>query len=88
VRSRALTSHHLRLASQYRSGPIEASALVVRVLGRRLHAPDLGWGAVFTRGVRTADVPFALHGALSDESVGPVAGLIDEALGEDARRRV
>ncbi len=81
VRSRVLTSHHLRLASRYRPGPIDTAATVVRVRGRRLHAPDLGWGGVFLRGVSTADVAFAVHGALSEESVTAVAGIVAAALG-------
>ena len=87
ARGRALTSHHLRLASLYRPGPIDAAATVVRVLGRRLHAPDLGWSDVFTRGTAIADVPFSVHGALSEESVGAVAEIINGTLRGEAVRR-
>jgi acyl-CoA synthetase (AMP-forming)/AMP-acid ligase II/thioesterase domain-containing protein len=80
VGSRALSSHHLRLASQYRPAPFDARATIVRVTGRRLHAPDLGWTGVFKQGTLSEDVPFALHGALSEESVGPVSGIIARAL--------
>ena len=82
VGGRALSSHHLRLASQYRPAPFDAQATIVRVTGRRLHAPDLGWTVIFKQGMLTEDVPFAVHGALSEESVGPVAGIIVRALGQ------
>lgn len=80
VGSHAITSHHLRLASQYVAQPIPIRALVVRVRGRRPHVPDLGWTAVFLDGVETADLPFDLQGALAPGSAGRVAELVSQRL--------
>jgi thioesterase domain-containing protein len=80
VGSRALTSHHLRLAADHVARPVDAHAFVVRVLGRRPHVADLGWTRVFTEGVTTVDVPFAPHGALSAVSVDRVAELLGQRL--------
>jgi hypothetical protein len=80
VGSRAITSYHLRLASSHVSSPVAARALIVRVLGRRPHVPDLGWNGVFVEGVTTVDLPFDPHGALAQGSAGRVAELVSQAL--------
>jgi oxalate---CoA ligase len=80
IGGRAITSHHLRLASTHVSQPVAARALIVRVLGRRPHVPDLGWKGVFSEGVTTVDVPFELHGALAPGCADRVAALLAERL--------
>ncbi len=80
VGGRAITSHYLRLASSHVSQPVAARALIVRVLGRRPHVPDLGWRGVFSEGVTTMDVPFELHGALAPDSAGRVAEVVNQGL--------
>ena len=81
VGGRAITSHHLRLASSHVSQPVAARALIVRVLGRRPHVPDLGWRGVF---VRRRSRPWtcrsSLHGALAPGSADRVAELVSQRL--------
>ena len=73
-------ARHRRLAFRHTPRPVAAPALVVRVRGRRPHAPDLGWTDVFRGGVTTIDLPFNPHGALVAGSAERVAAIFDTSL--------
>jgi oxalate---CoA ligase len=72
-------AHNRRIAVRHVPAPVAARAVVVRVRGRRPHVAALGWTGTFRGGVRTVDVPFEPHGALSRGSVGHVGAALRAA---------
>jgi hypothetical protein len=68
-----------RLAFRHTPKAVAASAIVIRLRGRRPHAPGLGWAETFRGGVTTIDLPFAPYGALTAGTVGRVAAILCDA---------
>ena len=65
---------------RYRPGPLRGDALVVRLRGRRLDAPDLGWRDCVEGRLEVVDVPLEPEGALARKSGARVAAVIDARL--------
>jgi len=65
---------------RYRPGTLRGDALVVRVRGRRLDAPDLGWRDRVAGRLEVVDVPLEPEGALARKSGARVAAVIDARL--------
>lgn len=57
---------------------IAARAVLVRMQGKRLDAPMLGWQGLAGGGLELLDLPFATEGALSGDNARRMAGLLDE----------
>ncbi|MEJ1930986.1 hypothetical protein WDZ92_12060, partial [Nostoc sp. NIES-2111] len=57
---------------------IAARAVLVRMQGKRLDAPMLGWQGLAGGGLELLDLPFATEGALSGDNARRMAGLVDE----------
>jgi hypothetical protein len=74
-----------RLMLEHQPGLWHGDALLVRVRGRRLEAPDLGWRAVVKGELEMADLPFAAEGALAGDNARRLAKLLEErwGLGEE-----
>ena len=75
-----------RIAGRHTPRSVAAAALVVRVRGRRPHAPGLGWMDVFAGGVTTIDIPFDPHGSLTEGNVTRVAAALSRACDSSAGR--
>jgi thioesterase domain-containing protein len=65
---------------RYRPGPLRGDALVVRLRGRRLDAPDLGWRDRVEGRLEVVDVPLEPDGAFARKSGTRVSALINERL--------
>lgn len=65
---------------RYRPGPLRGDALVVRLRGRRLDAPDLGWRDRVEGRLDVVDLPLEPEGALARKSGARVAAVIDARL--------
>jgi acyl-CoA synthetase (AMP-forming)/AMP-acid ligase II/thioesterase domain-containing protein len=79
-------THNRRIAGRHTPQPVAASALVIRVRGRRPHASGLGWRNVFAGGVTTIDIPFDPHGSLTEGNVSRVAAALSHASHSSAGR--
>lgn len=65
---------------RYRPGTLRGDALVVRLRGRRLDAPDLGWRDRVEGRLEVVDLPLEPEGALARKSGARVAAVIDARL--------
>lgn len=68
---------------QYHPPPLDLAVTVIRLQGKRLDAPALGWTALAGRGLELLDIPFAPDGALSGANASRVAQILDERLHND-----
>jgi hypothetical protein len=62
----------------YAPGPWEGDALVIRLPGRRLDAPALGWSHVIRGRVEVVNLPFHPNGALTAARVNALGGHFPE----------
>lgn len=67
---------------QYQPPRLDVAAIVIRLQGKRLDAPGLGWQTLAERGMEMLDLPFAPDGALSGGNAQRVAVMLDERLGD------
>jgi len=65
----------------YRPAPCRVDALLVRVKGRRLDAPHLGWSCTLTGSLELVDIPFEPLGALAEGNARRLAVLLADRLG-------
>jgi acyl-CoA synthetase (AMP-forming)/AMP-acid ligase II/thioesterase domain-containing protein len=65
---------------QYQPPRLDLAVTVIRLQGKRLEAPGLGWSALASRGLELLDIPFAPDGALSGPNALRVAQILDERL--------
>lgn len=77
---RTETSAFREAAEHYRPPPWPGDALLVRLRGRRLDAPALGWGERVQGRLTLVDLPLQPEGALARESGARVAATVDAAL--------
>ncbi|HEY3439755.1 MAG TPA: AMP-binding protein [Paludibaculum sp.] len=73
--------YHRRLMLDYRPDPCQADALVVRVAGRRIDAPCLGWSGIIAGRLEVVDLPFEPFGAFGQEHAPRLAAVLTERLG-------
>ena len=64
------------LMLEYRPQLLPLHARVLRLPGRRVDAPLLGWASVFTGGVDLIDLPFHPNGALAGDNPARVAAAL------------
>ncbi|GAB4405217.1 MAG: hypothetical protein OHK0021_17350 [Bryobacter sp.] len=69
-----------RLMLEHTPQPWPGDALVLRVRGRRLEAPDLGWREWVGGKLEVQDLPFAGEGALAGDNARRVANMLAEYL--------
>jgi hypothetical protein len=66
----------------YAPGTWEGDALVIRLPGRRLDAPALGWSHVIRGRIEVTDLPFHPNGALAAARVAALAAIFKKKLDE------
>ncbi len=70
-----------RLLLEHQPAPWRGDLLLVRVRGRRLEAPELGWRALVDGELQLVDLPFAAEGALAGDNARRLAHLLEERWG-------
>lgn len=68
--------HYRGVLRDYSPAPWSGDAVVVRLPGRRLDAPDLGWRAVIQGHLELVDVPFHPSGALAGANAERIADIL------------
>jgi oxalate---CoA ligase len=71
-----------RMLRSYAPGTWDGDALVIRLPGRRLDAPALGWSHVIRGRVEVVDLPFHPNGALTAARVAALAAIFKQRLDE------
>jgi len=64
-------------------GDWPGDALLVRVPGRRLDAPDLGWRGLVHGRIETVDIPFLPGGALAGDNASEVARILHSRMADE-----
>lgn len=72
----------LRWGLDYDPEPLKLAAVVVRLRGRRLDAPALGWEGIFLDGLEVVDMPLHPNGALARENRPILAGILDRRVAD------
>ncbi|MBL0156376.1 MAG: AMP-binding protein [Bryobacterales bacterium] len=73
--------YHRRLMLKYRPDPCLVDAVVIRVVGRRLDGPGLGWAGIIAGRMEVVDLPFDPFGAFGQQHAPRVAAALTERLG-------
>ena len=66
--------------SHYVPGPYEGRVLLIRLAGRRVGVPRMGWNGVLDGAITSLDIPFDPFGVLAASSVGHAAPSIRDFL--------
>jgi len=75
-----LTATNRRFMQSFHPGAWRGNALLIRVPGRRLDAPYLGWQEVIKGRLDIVDIPFDANGALTASNAEKVAAILRNRL--------